>query len=342
MSTPTKISYAFIVLLLLLVCALHLATPFVTVLFSYFALNTLRLRRSKPIAVVLFLMLVTALGFGSYYFAKLAYVAIPKIATTTIPVVIEFAEQRGIDLPFTDYSSLKEKAVSAITTRVAGIGQYAKTVTFEIAAFLIGLVVAVSLFLDSRFPPRPRPLRPGDRTPQANLYVATWTEIAKRFRTFYASFSKVMGAQIVISLINTALTSMFLLWAGLPFASVIIVLTFLCGLLPIIGNLLSNTLIVGVALTVSPRLALAALVFLVLLHKLEYFLNSKIIGDRIKNPMWLTLLGLILGERLMGIPGMILAPVVLHYIKVEASRGKFASFRKAVFESPAPPLDKAV
>ena len=43
--------------------------------------------------------------------------------------------------------------------------------------------------------------------------------------------------------------------------------------------------------------AIAALVFLVLLHKLEYFLNSKIIGDRIKNPVWLTLLALIIGER---------------------------------------------
>jgi predicted PurR-regulated permease PerM len=38
--------------------------------------------------------------------------------------------------------------------------------------------------------------------------------------------------------------------------------------------------------------------------------------------MWLTLIGLVLGEKLMGIPGMILAPVVLHYIKVEASRNK--------------------
>ena len=67
------------------------------------------------------------------------------------------------------------------------------------------------------------------------------------------------------------------------------------------------------------RMALGALAFLIAIHKLEYFLNSKIIGERIKNPVWLTLIALILGERLMGIPGMILAPVVLHFIKVEAS-----------------------
>jgi predicted PurR-regulated permease PerM len=36
--------------------------------------------------------------------------------------------------------------------------------------------------------------------------------------------------------------------------------------------------------------------------------------------MWLTLIGLVLGERLMGISGMVLAPVVLYYIKIEMSR----------------------
>ena len=69
-------------------------------------------------------------------------------------------------------------------------------------------------------------------------------------------------------------------------------------------------------------MALVALCFLVVVHKLEYFLNSKIIGDRIKNPMWMTLIGLLVGEKLMGIPGMILAPIVLHYIKIEASQNR--------------------
>ncbi|MEI9959849.1 MAG: AI-2E family transporter [Limisphaerales bacterium] len=111
-------------------------------------------------------------------------------------------------------------------------------------------------------------------------------------------------------------------------------LTFLCGLLPIIGNIISNTLIIGVGFTISPQMALVALIFLVIIHKLEYFLNSKIIGRRIKNPMWLTLIGLVLGEKLMGIPGMILAPIVLHYIKVEASRNK-------VSETSQPPVSPA-
>ncbi|MDX6462054.1 MAG: hypothetical protein QOE55_5751, partial [Acidobacteriaceae bacterium] len=92
-----------------------------------------------------------------------------------------------------------------------------------------------------------------------------------------------------------------------------------CGLLPIVGNIISNAVIVGVGFTLSSRTGVYALVFLVVIHKLEYFLNSKIVGKRINSPMWLTLIGLLVGERLMGIPGMILAPVVLHFINVEAS-----------------------
>jgi predicted PurR-regulated permease PerM len=113
------------------------------------------------------------------------------------------------------------------------------------------------------------------------------------------------------------LTAIFLLAVRLPHAPMLFAVTLHIFLLPIVGNLISNTIIVFVALTVSLKLAIGALVFLVAIHKLEYLLNSKIIGDRIRNPVWLTLIALIIGERLMGIPGLILAPVVLNYLRVE-------------------------
>jgi hypothetical protein len=55
-------------------------------------------------------------------------------------------------------------------------------------------------------------------------------------------------------------------------------------------------------------------------HYSVSFLNSQIIGDRIKNLVWLTLIGLLVSEPLMDIEGIILAPVLLHYLKVEASQ----------------------
>src|SRR5262245_10441012 len=311
----TRISYAFMVVTLLLVGWLHLATPFITVLFAYFALCKLDLGRSRWFAVGLFVLVVLAIFYGFVSFATNAVEAFPKIADKAIRSVIDFAQQRGIELPFTDRESLKALALETIKDELRFVGNFAKVASKQFLFVVIGLVVAVSLFVNSRLD-----LGRDKYQLKNNLYSLASDEIIERFKSFYSSFETVMGAQLIISAINTILTTIFILLAGLPHAAVVVVVTFLCGLLPIIGNIISNTVIVGIAFTVSPKMALLALFFLVVIHKLEYFLNSKIIGDRIKNPVWLTLLGLILGERLMGIPGMILAPVVLNYLKVEASK----------------------
>ena len=321
MSLPARLSYAFIALLIIAAGWLKLATPLVTVLFCFFALHVLSFGGRKWLGISLFLILLGGAGVGFYFFVEQTSVAMPRIAETTIPVVLEWAEKQDFQLPFTDYASLRTLAIDAIKNEFENIGKYAGVALIQLAAVLIGIVVSVSLFINSQFD-----LEIDKPAQNNNLYTLTAREITLRFGTFYQSFATVMGAQIVISAINTALTAVFLFWNDMPYAKVLVGVTFLCGLLPIIGNLISNTLIIGVAFTLpnGPKMALFALIFLVVLHKSEYFLNSKIIGDRIQNPMWLTLIGLVLGEKLMGIPGMILAPVILHYIKVEAKRSRVA------------------
>lgn len=337
MTNPRRISYAFIFLLLVFVGWLHVATPLITVLFAYFTLQRLHQAcRSKPAALAAYMVLALVAGYAVIYFAGQAFRAVPDIASTIIPEVLRYAHQFGLELPFEDYDSLKLAIVDymkadGLTNDFQVVKRVLGFAAFEVAALIIGLVVAASLFMSTRFD-----LEHEAHTDRNNLYALSWVEIAERFRLFYQSFATVMGAQILISTINTSLTAIYIVTVGLKHPFVLIFLTFVCGMLPILGNIMSNTLIVGVALTVSPKLAVLSLIFLVVLHKLEYFLNSKIIGGRIKNPMWLTLLGLVLGERLMGIPGMILAPVVLHYVKVEASRNILTAEERGE-TSPPPP-----
>jgi predicted PurR-regulated permease PerM len=314
MTRPVQVSYVVMILLFVLVAWLGLATPFITVLFSYFAMQKLAFRGSRTLGILLFTLVVLGVGYGSGYFFNQALHAFPKIAQNAIPAIIKFAKEHNLELPFTDLESLKAVALDTVLEQVRYIGKHATVAGKQAVLFVIGLVVAISLFLNSRLDLERG--RPGGE----NLYAHICREIEARFRAFYRSFRRVMGAQIIISTINTGLTSIFITWISLPYAGLVIVLTFFCGLLPIIGNLISNTVIVSIAFTLSPEMGVSALVFLVLLHKLEYFLNSKIIGGRIRNPMWLTLLALIVAERLMGIPGIILAPVILDYLKAEASR----------------------
>lgn len=317
MTMPTRISYGIMVVLLVLIGWLHLGTLVLTTLFGYFALRFFSFGRSKTLGVALYLIAVVAVGCGLLYFSKRAYTTLPKIADETIPAVVNYAKTHNIVLPFSDYDSASDYARKQVKERIASFGQYVRTAAFQIALLLIGLVVALSMFLSVQWG-----TEDDIREAPDSLYATVVVELSRRVRSFYRSFSRVIGAQIIISFINTGMTAFFLIWNHFEYTTVLLVLTFLCGLLPIIGNLISNTLIVGVAFTISPKMALIALTYLVIIHKLEYFLNSKIVGDRIKNPMWLTLLGIVIGEKLMGIPGMILAPVVLHYVKIEASKNK--------------------
>jgi len=314
MTRAARFSYFFIMVLLVLTGVLHLATPLLTILFSYFALGKLDFTRRKWVPVLVFLVLVSGILYGLGYLIKHAFYALPKIANESIPSIIAYVKSHGIDLPFDDVEGLKAAIMDMLKDEFKQVGSFARAATKQFLFILIGIVVAVSLFLNPDVEKRM------GRAKEHNLFVTFSDEIVQRFRAFYDSFHMVIGAQIVISTINTVLTAIFVLAMSLRHATVVIGLTFLCGLLPIVGNLISNSIIVGIAFTISPRVAIAALIFLIGLHKLEYFLNSKIIGDRIKNPVWLTLLTLVLGERLMGIPGMILAPVILNFVKVEASK----------------------
>ena len=126
-----------------------------------------------------------------------------------------------------------------------------------------------------------------------------------------------MGAQIVISAINTALTAVFLFWNDFPYAKVLVGVTFLCGLLPIIGNLISNTAIVIVCLSQGVPVAVASLVYLIVIHKLEYFLNARIIGSHINARAWELLIAMLVMEAAFGITGLIAAPIFYAYFKEE-------------------------
>src|SRR6187549_188000 len=133
MTSSARISYAFIALLFVLVGWLHLATPLLAVLFSYFALTKLTFGGKKLLAIVLYSLVLLGVAAGFYYFTKRAYVALPKIASTTIPVVLEYAEKRGLELPFSDYASLKVVALESIGEKLANVGKYARSALIEIA-----------------------------------------------------------------------------------------------------------------------------------------------------------------------------------------------------------------
>ena len=152
-------------------------------------------------------------------------------------------------------------------------------------------------------------------------------QLHERVRHFGETFRQIVVAQFWIALFNTCLTAIFLLvllplWdSRLPYTMALILLTFVAGLVPIVGNLICNGVLTLVGLSVSPGVALACLVFLVGIHKAEYFINAKVIGHRTHMGVWELLAVMFVMEAVFGPAGLVAAPLFYAYLKQELQAG---------------------
>jgi predicted PurR-regulated permease PerM len=182
------------------------------------------------------------------------------------------------------------------------------------AHLLIGMIIGAMVSLREAHPSR-------NGAPLAHA-------LGQRAALLGDGFRRIVFAQVRIAAINTAFTAIYigvalpLLGVHLPLTKSLIAITFVAGLLPVIGNLLSNTIIVVVSLSASLAVALASLAFLIVIHKLEYFLNARIVGSQIRASAWELLLAMLVMESAFGLAGLVAAPVYYAYLKEElAARG---------------------
>ncbi|KDN14146.1 hypothetical protein BGI40_03820 [Snodgrassella communis] len=141
-------------------------------------------------------------------------------------------------------------------------------------------------------------------------------------------FQYVAFSQVIIALFNTIMTAIFLLVVlplfgiHLPFSKSLILATFILGLIPIIGNLIVNTIMCLVAFTISFWIAVIVLAYLIIIHKVEYILNAKIVGTRIHAGICELLIAMVLSETLFGVIGLVFAPIFYAFLKLSLKQLK--------------------
>jgi predicted PurR-regulated permease PerM len=151
-----------------------------------------------------------------------------------------------------------------------------------------------------------------------------------RAARFGEAFRQIVAAQFWIASFNALLTAGFLmlvlpLWdLHLPYRAALVVLTFVAGLIPIVGNLLCNAVITVVGLSVSPVTGLACLAFLVLIHKAEYVINAKVVGRSTHMAVWELLAVMFMAEAIFGAAGLVAAPLFYAYLKKELQAARLA------------------
>ncbi|MCV2506111.1 MAG: AI-2E family transporter [Candidatus Lightella neohaematopini] len=148
-------------------------------------------------------------------------------------------------------------------------------------------------------------------------------QLNKRIYFLSLAFHNVIMAQIRISLVNTLLTAIMIIiilpsfGIFIPLRKVLIINTFILGLIPIIGNLISNIIIIFSSLSISLTIGIVILVYLIVIHKLEYILNAGIVGQRTNTKSWELILVMLLLESIFGLNGLIAAPIYYIYLKYE-------------------------
>lgn len=312
---PRKASYALFGASLLLIAVFKLGPCLLAALVSYMILDIterrlrdlgVRASISRLSAVVTFIVLATALSWIFLRFLTVGLDRLPELMDRVLPRLATLAADRGMDFPVENARELRDLVVTNARENARAVGATSGFLTRGFFLVIVGMFIANLRFLT--------PYADEDR---GSLYDALRIEFMDRVSLFVRSFERIVGAQFTISVVNTLLTGAFLLLMGFPFRTFLILLTFVCGLIPIVGNIISNSFITLAGLTESVHLAVGALIYLVVLHKLEYLLNSRIVGGSIDSPMWVTLIGIVVGEATMGVPGVLIAPALLHYVREE-------------------------
>ena len=326
--SPRTLALGFISAALLLLLGLHLLLALLSGLAAY-ALHRLIVRRlndwlapqrSRQLA-----MLLVLLAFGIGLVALAEGVAELTSASTSggLPRLLQLVSDTldklrasspdwlAARLP-TSALALHDAASAWLHTHMAELQLWGNHTLRGLAYVLAGFVIGFLVAIDTRV------------TPARSAFAQACRD---SLLALVDAFARVAGAQLRIAALNTAFTAAFLLLAlpllghPIPLASTLVVITFLASLLPIIGNLISNTAIVLVSLTVSPWLGLVSLGFLVTVHKLEYFLNAHIVGSRIQVKTYELLAAMLVMDAVFGLAGLVAAPIYYAWLSHELRCG---------------------
>jgi len=315
---PYLVGYVFLIGIAVTLTLSHLLVFSISFLFLFFISDFMtrdvhRIAPFVPKAVlfsVLYILVIWAIILITYKVVPMMLKNLPELSNQLqVEIVKELkAANKRWNLPaYVDVDELKASILRAST----GILQFLATSLTPLYKGFIQFVFALAINLFFYFESE-KVEQTFTRNPNS-LMTFVYKFLQMRLRIFYVYFRRVMGGQVIIAFINTLISSIVIFGLELRHPFLMLFVVFFCGLFPVVGNLMSNSV-----LTINAFVAtgiwgtVICLILLIGIHKLEYFLNSRIIGGIVHLPMAISLGALIFCEVLLGIPGLILAiPLVL-------------------------------
>ncbi|MDO4905715.1 MAG: hypothetical protein Q4A16_09240 [Lautropia sp.] len=207
-----------------------------------------------------------------------------------------------------DWAELKSQLFNVLRSKAAELSSLGGTVAHTIIQALFAIMVGALAVVTTWQPMRLH----SDKLFLGRLLVV---------------LERVVIAQMRIALFNTSMTALYLFVIlpafgvhNFPFRGLLCMFTLLTGVLPVLGNLMANTVLSLISFAISPWLAVASLVYLILIHKTEYVINARTVGSKISMNSWEILAAMLTGEALFGVRGLVTAPLLYPFFKREIQR----------------------
>jgi predicted PurR-regulated permease PerM len=117
----------------------------------------------------------------------------------------------------------------------------------------------------------------------------------------------VMG-QVFIGAIAAVSAFAFMSIVGIPFALVLAAITFLLGLIPLVGTITGAAIVTLVALSVSPTVALISAIYYLIYMQIEaYLISPKIMSKAVSVPGAVVVVAALAGGAILGVLGALIA-----------------------------------
>jgi len=249
------------------------------------------------IFVVLIAIIVTPLAYELKQFAEFIPIINSKL-DSGIQFFRNFANSQGQLQQF--FSTLSEKISQFGVSVFSLTGNFVGTITSFIIVFILSFYLSIENEGVKKFI---RSIVPVDKKD----YVANlWERGQKKLSHWF-------GSQLLLGLIVGLMTFVGLTILRMPYALALSIMAGLFELVPTVGPILSAIPAVLIAFIKSPLLALITLALYIIIQQLEnHLLVPKIMQKTTGlNPV-ITILALLIGVKLAGIVGMILAiPVTM-------------------------------
>ena len=317
---PYLTGYAFLIGFLVVLSVTHLSAFAISFLFLFLIsdIMTNEVHRHVPfiprtlLFSVLYIVVIVLITILSYKTIPSLLKNFPEMSSqlqTRVVNELRDANTRWDLSQYLDIDELKGAVVNASSTILKFFVDGLTPLYKGIIQFIFALAINLLLYFESG-----RIEQTFNRNPNS-LMSFLYNFFRVRLKIFYFYFKRVMSGQFVIALINTAISSVVILALGLPHPILMIFIVFFCGLFPVVGNLISNSVLtINAFVSIGIWGTVVCLILLAFVHKLEYFLNSRIIGGIVRLPMTVSLAALILSEVMLGIPGLVLAiPLALFF-----------------------------